>query len=509
MKSSLSNSVSNLTDINDSFALGTLNVAYTGENRNQTAISKEAFEKSAWSALNCPIVANYDFETKEIGGHDTILSLSPNGASVINLTQPVGVVPESAKFYWKSIEDNGVVHDYLCIDNVILWKRQPCYQKLVENGTTAQSIEISVTNGQLDDGILHINEFQFEAFCLLERDEPCFEQASLQLFSKQEFAEQWQQMLQEYAQTTLPDSENGGKSVDLENTVIQEVEDIAEETVVAPADDGAQNDVDVAEQSADEEVVATSEETSEVETTENKTSDGELPVDDETVESEGAEVPESFALTAEQIRCQLLRELDVMGNHFSLYDYDNENVYFYDCEDGLLYGCAYQIVDGHAVINLETKTRKQLAIVDVEQSESHSVLSDLINHMVDEQVGNCSAAYADKIAQLETQIGELNATIKELTEFKTQKLADERASAETALFDRFDEQLQRCDAYTELKQHAAEYSLSELETQCYVLVAKKAMMFSKAPVSRRIPVEGVTNTSVDAYGGLLNDKKQI
>ncbi len=100
---------------------------------------------------------------------------------------PVGVVPESARYFWREItEDDGSVHNYLCVD-VLLWKRQEAYKKIKEDGITAESMEISVKDGRMQDGFFVIDDFEFTAFCLLGSAEPCFESASLAMFSMDSF----------------------------------------------------------------------------------------------------------------------------------------------------------------------------------------------------------------------------------------------------------------------------------------------------------------------------------
>ena len=119
-----SSSLSNIVEVNSSFNAAKLRIAYTGKNRNNTFISKESFERAIPTMYNCPIVANYMRESDEIGSHDGEFIKDKNGKTkYVNLTQPVGVIPESAQYSWETVDDNGVIHEYLCAD-VILWKRQ-------------------------------------------------------------------------------------------------------------------------------------------------------------------------------------------------------------------------------------------------------------------------------------------------------------------------------------------------------------------------------------------------
>jgi len=191
-------SIERLTEINSSFDRGILRVAYTGKNRNKSFISKDTFEKCIDTIYNCPIVCNYNRETDSIGSHDVEVVKSSKGMKLINITQPVGVVPESANYWWETIEeDNGEVHEYLCVD-IIIWKRQEAYSKIKENGITDESMEIKVKSGQTIDGYYHIDSFEFTAFCLLESAEPCYESACIEVFSLSEFQSQYSKMMSEF-----------------------------------------------------------------------------------------------------------------------------------------------------------------------------------------------------------------------------------------------------------------------------------------------------------------------
>lgn len=129
MRIVFSSGISNLVEKNSSFDSGVLRVAYTGKNRNNSFISKETYERCIQSIYNCPIVCNYDRETDTIGSHDIeLVSTDDGGMKIVNITQPVGVIPESAKYWWEEIEDNSGVHEYLCVD-ALIWKRQEAYRK--------------------------------------------------------------------------------------------------------------------------------------------------------------------------------------------------------------------------------------------------------------------------------------------------------------------------------------------------------------------------------------------
>ena len=192
-----SSGIRNLVERNSSFDSGVLRVAYTGKNRNNSFISKETFERCMPSIYNCPIVCNYDRESDTIGSHDMELVSDDNGMRIVNITQPVGVIPESAKYWWEEIEDDSGLHEYLCVD-ALIWKRQEAYRKIKDDGITDESMEITVKEGGMVDGVYVIDRFEFTAFCLLGTAKPCYESASLEMFSCDDFKQQLAMMMREF-----------------------------------------------------------------------------------------------------------------------------------------------------------------------------------------------------------------------------------------------------------------------------------------------------------------------
>ena len=182
MRIVFSSGISNLVEKNSSFDSGVLRVAYTGKNRNNSFISKETYERCIQSIYNCPIVCNYDRETDTIGSHDIeLVSTDDGGMKIVNITQPVGVIPESAKYWWEEIEDNSGVHEYLCVD-ALIWKRQEAYRKIKDDGITDESMEISIKEGEMVDGMYVIKRFEFTAFCLLGTASPALSQRRWRCF---------------------------------------------------------------------------------------------------------------------------------------------------------------------------------------------------------------------------------------------------------------------------------------------------------------------------------------
>jgi hypothetical protein len=189
-------------DTNDErFALCVIKIAHAGLNRNKSVISKEVFEQNAKTAYGCPIVCNYNVGDDTIGGHDKAIVRMQDGARLVNMTHPVGYVPEGAKFWWETVDEGLEEKEYLCVE-AVLWKREAAFRHIEECGRVAQSMEISIKINDFarDGDIFIVNAFTFVAFCLLERDEPAMRSACVELFSCVSFVEQFSLMMDEYHQ---------------------------------------------------------------------------------------------------------------------------------------------------------------------------------------------------------------------------------------------------------------------------------------------------------------------
>lgn len=205
MQITYSSSVDNINDAGSSkFATAKMRIGYAGLNRKDTYITKETFEAAIPTMYNCPVVAHYMTDTNEIGGHDVGITKNSNGdINIVRLTEPVGCVPESATWSWEEVtEEDGTVREYLTTD-ILLWKRQQAYQKIKSDGVEGQSMEIDVLDYKREDEVTYINDMEFTAFCVLgEGVEPCFESASIELYSMSDIKEQIAEMmsdLKEYA----------------------------------------------------------------------------------------------------------------------------------------------------------------------------------------------------------------------------------------------------------------------------------------------------------------------
>lgn len=184
---------------------------YHGENRNNSHISKEDVDRAINSIYNIPIVGEFieddnGEEDSNFGGHGGKLIIDDNGAKFIQTTKPMGVVPESANVYWEVVKDEkGRDREYLVVEGALLWNRYEDAVNALRSANFGQSMEIEVEEGFFndDDGIYHITDFSFSAFCVLGIDdrkngkvEPAFEDSKIITYSK-EFSNELKEMKDE------------------------------------------------------------------------------------------------------------------------------------------------------------------------------------------------------------------------------------------------------------------------------------------------------------------------
>lgn len=490
-----SSSFDRLTDCNSSFDRGVLRVCYVGRNRNNSFISKETFERCMPSIYNCPIVCRYDRDADEIGAHDMELVKNNDGSmSIVNTTNPVGVIPESANYWWEEVEeDDGSIHEYLCVD-ALLWKRQEAYQKIKEDGITDESMEISIKEGSMKDGVYVIERFEFTAFCLLGTAEPCYESASLLVFSCEDFKAQLDEMMREFKDSfslIQPSDEvvihpqnnsEGGEEVLDEKKVLMDQYGLSEDMLDFNLDDFTVEEL-----------------TEKFEAIKNEGGTGE-----------GAD--QAFAL-AEQFREELINALSAEKvdtcfgemTRYWYFDYDAEvqEVYCYDHEDWKLYGFTYSMNGDHVVVDFESKKRKKCAIVDFDEGEQTSVFASVYSTISDHFTEN-ENSWTEKYQSASDAIASMEQELSDLREFKAN--ADQAAldHERESIFAQF-EDLVGIPAFDEIFENHEQYSMEELEEKLYAIRGRKqsekfSLQGQKAP---KLPVEKKTDIDSDPYGGVF------
>lgn len=504
-------SLTDITERNSSFDSGTLRICYVGKNRNNSYISKKTLEEAIPSLYNCPVVCNYNVETDSIGGHDVDILTDDNGnLRMINATQPVGLVPESAKVWFEEFtEDDGKVHEYLCSE-VLLWKRQAAYSKIKRDEVTAHSMEISVDAGEQKNGVFCIDNLEFTALCLLGDCEPCFEGSALE-FARDDFSKQMSEMYKEFKASFANHSMEGGNDK-LDNI---EVKTETVETVETAVEATEQNEESVVET----EVEAAAESEPELPEGEQEVNDGEGEDEEteaETPEEESKE-EDTFALNSNLVG-EIIRALEQVTVEKSWgveprywyidCDIEKSEAYCIDTEDWLLYGFTYTVSGDAVTIDFDTKARKQYTIVDfVDDTEEAPSVFSYIEKKLDD-----AAEVQTKYSQV---VNELNTAKEELDTLRAFKkdIEDTKANeARDAVLSKFADKLSAYEEFIDLKSNASEYDAQSLEEKCFAICGRHGVVFkfsSETPASTKTRVDKttITNEAKDLedlpYGGLV------
>lgn len=510
-------SIKNITEINKSVATGILRVAYTNENQNGSYISKEAFERAIPTIYNKPIVGNFIREEDDFGGHD-IGVVKDNGGElrIVNFTTPIGVVPESASYFWEEIDG----HEYLCVD-VIIWKRQEGYRKIKEEGIVSESMEIDVADGyeEEDTGLFVIENFEFTAFCLLGSGvKPCFEDAALEIFSTDNMKALIKQMMSEIKETFY--SVNTPEGDDIQSykkggeTVLDEKKQLAEQFGI----DIESIDFSIEEMSVEELTEKFEEMTkehneivSEEEIINDSQEDFEakedIPAANEIESSEG------FALNRNVVD-EIIKSFDAVQRTnqwgelcprycFEDFDADTKEVFAWDMSEGwVLYGFKYSMDGDVVAIDFDSKVRKKYVIVDFDEgiADPISMLPAEFSKM--EQSIHDNTEWKSKYDKASETISVMETELNELKEFKAITENNEARIEREELFSQFDD-LVGIEEFDMLVENCSEFDIETLEEKCYAIRGKNMIpnKFSiKKPNKIIVPSE---DNEKAPYGGIV------
>lgn len=505
---------SSLTDLcnkNSSFDSGILRIAYAGTNRNGSAISKQAFEKSLPTIYNCPVVCHYDRESDSLGGHDMELVKKNDGSyKLVNLTQPVGVIPQGAKVFWDTItEEDGTEREYLCAE-ALIWKRQEAYQKIKNDGITAQSMEITIKDGKQVNGVYNIYDFEFTAFALIGV-RPCFESASLKFeeadkdYFKQQYSDMMHELKESFSTVVNPSSPEGDDkqkySMEGGNNKLDKNELIKKYGI-----DVASLDFNIEDFSYDEleekfkaiqDTKATPEPEKNFELTDNMLEQIHASLSTEKVQSEWGE-----------------------HSRYCYVDCDMSigEVYCYDTNDWKLYGFKYSMNGDNVVIDFESKKRKKFAITDFNEGDADESPVGEVFSIIEQKFSEVSAAKADvdqKFADMSAEFETTKAEVEELRKFKKDteqaEVKAERDAEFAELFSHF-EDLNGVEAFEAIKAECAEdcekYELDALEEKCFAIRGRQGMTanFSAKPQGSKMIIpknEPKPNKNDLPYGGIF------
>lgn len=518
------------------------------------------------SIHNVPVVANYHRETDSIGAHDAEIVRKKGTPTLVNVTQPIGLVPESADFWWDRVtEDDGTVHEYLCAD-VLLWKRQEAYAKIKEAGVTAQSMEIGVNQCHRENKLLIVEDFEFQAFCLLGDAEPCFESASLATFDKDEFFAQFAAMFSDLHDATIHYTKKGVSIMDIKeklqlmekyNITLEDIdfeldefsiEELTEKFEAMKFDGEGGDDASGTEtggETGNETVSEAGGTETGGEQTGNETGGTETGDEQSGTETGGTETggTESGGTTSSDSSSSTdssdttpvddgdddvatgahgvavkTRKIYLLDSEFRRELYDAVSVEMVPDEDGFSYP-RYFIIDHDASLStvycVDTANHWITVGVPYSMNGDHVVV-DFANakrvKVVFEEFDE--GTISDGSLGFETAVNEFarikvdhatNKVSAELEEVNGKLAAAVRNDAEKELFAKFAD-LSDVEAFQDLYENRAQFDLETLEDKCFAIRGRLGK-FSMAPQkgAQKLPIDSNVEVEPEPYGGLVRN----
>lgn len=506
LKIKFTSSLSNLTEKNKSFDSGVLQIAYAGLNRNNTSISKDVFDKCKHTLHNCPVVANYDYYEEKIGGHDVDLVKNNSGnLKIINVTYPVGCIPESANIYWEDVDNGTDIREYLTSD-VLLWKRQPCYEYIKEHGIVAHSMEIDVNDGEMIDGVYVIRDFTFTALCLLGKGfEPCFDSSLLRTFNLENFEDDYRAMMQEVkepfilnqADESVNDKINTQKE---DKNMEQEKLDLLREFSLSIKDlDFKIEEFELEKLREKFQAIA-------------DTSKQEKPLKN-----------------SEEFTLNVMEQIDEISNilgeekftdswgyectRFCLVDIQDDEVITIDCKKNYnLYGIPFKVNGDAITLDFTKKKRKKCKYEDFNEGTSDRLLQSKVFDTVkeksqakyEEAQGKLISATVD-LEDLKSKFEIVQNDLHTLREETNKKYALERKANIDELLGKFDAKLSGNEEFEAVKKKAYDFEVDALEKECFAIIGSKEFSIGKTdkkdPLSKHY-FDFSKNREDKPYGGL-------
>lgn len=489
-------SLTNLCEVNSSFDTGVLRVCYVGDNRNGSNISEEAIRKSLKTIYNCPVVCNYDRDSDTLGGHDIEVAKDANGdLRLVNLTDPIGVVPESARVWFdEHEEEDGTIHRYLYTE-VLLWKRQEAYHKIKTDGVSKHSMEITVKDSHSKDGVYYIDEFEFTAFTLIGVN-PCFEGSALEMFSKRDFKKQLSEMMQ--------DLKESFQKVDTSN---EDDNKAIEEYSV----EGGEGEMDQENMEITTEEIATEDTGSDVATSNDVVEEEMITTEDGSVDTASEGDAQDFALTG-QILSEIRRVLATVTTEtkwgteerywYVDCNFETKEVYCEDSEDWLLYGFTYEENGDGITIDFNSKKRMKWAIEEFETGEQEVPFEEAFARMKKSE--ESFAEMESKFAEATERISAMEAELIELRQFKSDADASNAKAERDAVLAKF-EDLVGVEAFEALRDNCSDIGVDALEEKCYAIRGRNVNVakFTADVKAPKLTVETTDNMDDEPYGGVF------
>lgn len=316
-------------------------------------------------------------------------------------------------------------------------------------------MEVTITGGHDQDGLLAVDDFTFNAFCLISV-EPCFESAAA-MFSAEDVSEKFSLMMEDVKRefSSVPLDVNGG----IFEKEQKGGEDRLDEKLALLEEFGLKQD----------ELAFNME---------------ELTVEElrEKFEEMKAEAKvDKFALTEqfiEELRGSLRSEIyqDPYWGEMPRYSYvdcdmEKGEVYAYDCEDWKLYGFSYAMNGDNVIVDFGKKKRMKCSYVEFDEGEQPGIFGGLFSAMADKAKAKEQELTDKYNALFESAAAEKAEMQAELDTLRQYKLDVEEADMEAQreeLFSKF-EDLSGNEQFEALREECKSYELDVLEEKCFAI----------------------------------------
>ena len=437
------------------------------ENLNGSYFSKEVVTEAIPTLANTPILVfieeNSDGEI-DFSDHRMVLVKKDGEFSIKYLGQAIGVIPSDNNAHFETrLCDDGIEREFLVCEGLIWNKWDDPIDIFNRDVVKWQSMELhdDYEGYWGDDGLFHFTKFKFFGACALGKDVlPAMHNATIEAqFSYKDIFKDIQEKMEQFKVFF----KEGGQ-------VMEDKKDLQ---------------------------------------TDNKT---------------------DFTLTNNQLRDEIRAELykeyttDAWGFKDYKYwyvDHTDNLVIAEDTEDGYrLVGFNYTVENDKVSIDFDSKKRVKITYETIEddtQLEFNITSKDKVEYELkikekemeqnftsqkDEEINKVQ----EEFISLKEKYNQLEQEVNELRQFKSNKLAEERAKAEQELYERFSVELTE-EEIAEVKAVASEYTLEQLEEKLFTLVGKKKANFSKQIKKEKQPIkialEIETKEKTFRYGDLF------
>lgn len=175
-------------------------IAHTGVNLNNSIFSKEVLTDMIPSLANIPIlgyIAENDSGEEDFRGHEKKLSVKDNKLNVSFNTHAYGFIPEDNNAHFETTGGK----EWLVADGYLWTRFVDAMELFNDDGYKGQSMEIANGDGYTDDrGRVVFTQATFTGLCILGDDvAPAMSGSTISMvFSKTDFKEAFEEMLAEF-----------------------------------------------------------------------------------------------------------------------------------------------------------------------------------------------------------------------------------------------------------------------------------------------------------------------